>query len=1427
MATIDCPFLEIDIDVIGEVVSNWIASQESAQGLYSPDYEHDACGVGFVAHIKGQARHDIIEQGLKILENLDHRGAVGADKLMGDGAGILLQIPDALYREEMLRQGVNLPPRGEYGVGMVFLPQEHGSRQACMQELERTVRLEGQVVLGWRKVPVNTSIPMSPLVRATEPVILQIFIGRGRDIMTTDALERKLYVIRKRTSHAIRALALQHGREYFVPSMSARTVVYKGQLLADQVGAYYLDLQDARTVSALAMVHQRFSTNTFPSWQLAHPYRMIAHNGEINTIKGNVNWINAREGGVASAVLGEDLRKLWPLTYPGQSDSACFDDCLELLVMAGYPLAHAMMMMIPEAWERHTLMDENRRAFYEYHAAMMEPWDGPAAMIFTDGKQIGATLDRNGLRPARFYITRDDLVVMASEAGVLHFSQDQIVKKGRLHPGKMFLLDMEQGCIVDDKTLKDNLANARPYKSWVEAVRIKLDQISQRDDGVALPVSELPSMMKLRQRQRSFAYSRCDLEFLRGFVECAKGLAKTFDDEEMLEKTVSSRLAVLSTKNQQLFDYFRQLFAQVTNPPIDAIRESIVMSLVSFIGPKPNALDINNINPPMRLEVAQPILNFHDIAKIREITHYTRGKFCTYQLDICYPVTWGKEGIEARIASLCAEAVDAIQSGFNILLISDRNADESHVAIPVLLATSAVHQHLVKNGLRTCTGLVVETGAARTVHHFALLAGYGAEAIHPYVAMETLAEMVHSAVKSSSTVSMEIETALACYIESIGRGLQQVMAQMGISAYMSYTGAQIFEAVGLSRALVDKYFTGTVSAIDGIDIFDLAEEALQLHQQAFVYSKGQPKIGKGSASANTAISQPLYLRDLLALKTSPTSALEREQVESGATIMARFMPLAITTHRDVESMQIPVCVSSNRQEISAAKLAGVQHIQIDMTPNADYKLSAEQCEAADVKTMRPLMLTSSPHHDVYSIEDLAQLIHDLKNVNPQALISIKLLSASGVGTVAAGVAKAKADRIIIVADEMASTNECALTHRGIPWEIGLAEVQQTLSLNGLRNRVCVQLEAPLKNGREVVIAALLGAEVFSGCAVAVDRDLQDKCDDITQRQGLATLVEEVRDLMAQLGVLSFEKLVGHAEWLNVCVDKTQLKARCLNFAPIFYQAESASYTTPYQTTQQNHELEKALDHQFLATILTAVEKQSSISLEYPINNAQRTVGTMLSGEIIRRYGAEGLPDNTIDIHFCGTAGQSFGAFLAPGITLNLSGDGNDYVGKGLSGGRVIVRTPQNFIGDAEQNIIVGNSVLYGAISGEAFFNGVAGERFAARNNGAVAVVEGVGEHGCEYMADGTVVILGETGRNFAAGMVGGVIYVYDAESSLKPRCDAKSVQTKSLTLPDQEIVKALIKRHFDYTSSKKAQHILEKWSSLFQYFLKIVPSHAS
>ncbi len=1536
----------------------------AAQGLYDPRNEHDACGVGFVAHIKGKRSHSIVEQGLLILKNLDHRGAVGADALMGDGAGILLQMPDQLYREELAKLGVALPPPGEYGVGMVFLPKEQASRLACEQEIERAVRAENQVVLGWRDVPVDTAMPMSPTVRAKEPVIRQIFIGRGPDIMVTDALERKLYVIRKSSGHAIQALNLLHGKEFFVPSMSARTVVYKGLLLADQVGVYYEDLQDPRCISALALVHQRFSTNTFPEWPLAHPYRMIAHNGEINTVKGNFNWMRAREGVMKSSVLGDDLKKLFPLIYEGQSDTACFDNALELLVMAGYPLPQAMMMMIPEAWEQHTLMDDNRRAFYEYHAAMMEPWDGPAAMAFTDGRHIGGTLDRNGLRPARYIVTDDDIVVMASEVGVLPIPESKIIKKWRLQPGKMFLIDLEQGRIIDDKELKDTYANARPYKSWIDSVRVRLDDVATR---IELP----PAKVALLDRQQVFAYTQEDIKFLMSPMAASA-------EEAIGSMGNDSPLAVMSSKLKPLYHYFKQLFAQVTNPPIDPIREQMVMSLVTFVGPRPNLLDKDNINPPMRLEVTQPVLDFHDMAKIREIDKHTGGKFKSYELDICYPVAWGKDGIEARLASLCAEAVDALKTGHNLLIVSDRKVDAQSVPIPALLATSAIHHHLVQKGLRTTTGLVVETGSAREVHHFALLAGYGAEAIHPYLAMETLAAMARGLPGALSP-----EKAIYNYQKAVGKGLMKVFSKMGISTYMSYCGAQIFEAVGLSSALVNKYFRGTASNVEGIGIFEVAEEAVRLHQQAFGSSpvlahmldaggeyafriRGEEHMWtpdaiaklQHSARANNFSSYKEYaqiindqskrhmtLRGLFEFRIDPAKAIPLDEVEPAREIVKRFVTGAMSLGSISTEAHATLAVAMNRiggksntgeggedelryrNDLKGIKLAagesiasvlGRDRVEADIPliagdslrskikqvasgrfgVTAEYLISADQIQIKMAQGAKPGeggqlpghkvseyiaklrfsvpgvgLISPPPHHDIYSIEDLAQLIHDLKNANPRASISVKLVSEVGVGTVAAGVSKAKADHVVIAGHDggTGASPLSSIKHAGTPWELGLSETQQTLVLNHLRSRIRVQADGQMKTGRDVVIAAMLGADemgfataplVTTGCI------MMRKCHLNTCPVGVATqdpvlrrkfagkpehvvnffffVAEEARQIMAQLGIRKFEEMIGRTDYLDRTRAISHWKASGLDFARIFHQPDVPASVPRFQTEEQDHGLAKALDHKLIAMAAPALDRGEKVQFIQTVKNLNRTIGAMLSGEVARRYGHEGLPDDTIHVQLQGTVGQSAGAFLAHGITLDLVGEANDYVGKGLSGGRIIVRPNTEFRGWAVDNIIVGNTVLYGAIAGEAYFNGVAGERFAVRNSGAVAVVEGTGDHGCEYMTGGTVVVLGTTGRNFGAGMSGGIAYVYDFDGDFEKKCNTTmcvlepvapseeqsrtsqqgwhSERRGSPRETDEAILKHLVERHFKFTGSTRARNILDDWTNERGRFVKVFPT---
>ena len=1515
-----------------------------AQGLYDPRNEHDACGVGFVAHIKGLKSHDIVQQGLNILRNLDHRGAVGADALMGDGAGLLIQIPDAFFREEMRATGITLPPPGEYGVGNIFLPKERASRLACEQELERAVRAEGQIVLGWRDVPTNRDMPMSPWVRSREPIMRQIFIGRGADVIVQDALERKLYVIRKTASSAIQKLELKHSKEYYVPSMSTRTIVYKGLLLADQVGEYYLDLKDQRCVSALALVHQRFSTNTFPRWSLAHPYRMVAHNGEINTVKGNYNWMRAREGVMSSPVLGNDLQKLYPISFANQSDTATFDNCIELLVAAGYQLSQAAMMMIPEPWEQHTAMDESRKAFYEYHAAMLEPWDGPASIVFTDGRQIGATLDRNGLRPSRYCITDDDLVIMASESGVLPVAESKIVRKWRLQPGKMFLIDLEQGRMIDDEELKASLAKAKPYKQWIENLRIRLETL-----GASTVANNPPRQdIALLDRQQAFGYTQEDIKFLMAPMAAngEEGIGSMGND---------SPLAVLSDRNKPLYNYFKQLFAQVTNPPIDPIREAIVMSLVSFIGPRPNLLDINQVNPPLRLEVTQPVLDFADMQRLRDIEVHTQGKFKSHILDITYPIEWGSEGVEAKLASLCAEATDAIKSGKNILIVSDQLVTVTQVAVPALLALSAVHQHLVREGMRTLAGLVVETGSAREVHHFAVLAGYGAEAVHPYLALETLAD-IHQHLPGE----LSADKAIANYVKAIGKGLSKIMSKMGISTYMSYCGAEIFEAIGINKETVDKYFTGTSTQVEGIGVFEIAEEAIRTHLQAFSKDpvlKGLLDTGgeyawrvrgeahmwtpdaiaklQHSVRANNWGSYKEYaqlindqsrrhmtLRGLFEFKLDASRAIPIEEVEPASEIVKRFATGAMSLGSISTEAHTTLAIAMNRiggksntgeggedanryrnelkgipihQGTLVSEIIGRDVVEVDYALSegdslrskikqvasgrfgvtAEYLVSADQIQIKMAQGAKPGeggqlpggkvseyigklrhsvpgvgLISPPPHHDIYSIEDLAQLIHDLKNVAPHASISVKLVSEVGVGTVAAGVAKAKSDHVVIAGHDggTGASPWSSIKHAGTPWEIGLAETQQTLVLNGLRNRIRVQADGQMKTGRDVVVGALLGADEFGFATaplVAEGCIMMRKCHLNTCPVGVATqdpilrkkfsgkpehvvnyfffVAEEVRSIMAQLGITHFDELIGRSDLLDARKGLSHWKAQGLDFTKLFYQPKLSGSAVNYHTQTQDHGLDKALDNVLIQKSKPAIEHGERIQFMEVARNVNRTVGAMLSGEVTRHH-PEGLPDDTIRIQLEGTGGQSFGAFLARGITLYLIGDANDYTGKGLSGGRVVVRPSIDFRGESSQNIIVGNTVLYGATSGEAFFSGVAGERFAVRLSGATAVVEGTGDHGCEYMTGGTVVVLGQTGRNFAAGMSGGLAYVYDEDGQFHQRCNMAMVALETLPDRDDALVKKLIEDHHRWTGSRRARDILDHWGSARAKFVKVFPN---
>ena len=1520
------------------------------QGLYDPRHEHDACGVGFIADIKGRKSHEIIRQGLQILVNLDHRGAVGADPLVGDGAGCLIQMPDRLLRHWAAGQGIELPPPGRYGVAMCFLPQDPRAREVAIGSVEHYIAGEGQELLGWREVPVDTT-GLGTRVIAAMPVIRQAIIAAAPSIPDQDAFERKILTIRKQALNGFRDLAKLKGlpasADLYMPSFSTRTMVYKGLLLAPQVGSFYRDLQDPLCESALALVHQRFSTNTFPSWRLAHPYRFLAHNGEINTVRGNVNWMYARRQSMSSSLIGRDLDKMWPLIPHGQSDTACIDNALELLVAGGYPLAQAMMMLIPEAWAGNPQMDPARRAFYEYSAALMEPWDGPAAIAFTDGRQIGATLDRNGLRPARYVVTADDQVILASEAGVLPVPEEKIVKKWRLQPGRMLLIDLEGRGIIDDAEIKAELAARQPYAEWLKATQLKLEDLPEAPEE-ALPDRPNDPTVLLRDQQ-AFGYTQEDLNF---FLE---PIAQNGDDPVGSMGT-DTPIAVLSKRPKLLYDYFKQNFAQVTNPPIDPIREELVMSLVSMIGPRPNLLGHGD-GAKARLEVHQPILTNENLAKIRGIERMAAGAFRTATLDATWPAEEGAEGLAPAVERLCTLATQAVHKGNNVLILSDRAVSAERIPIPAALATAAVHNHLIHQGLRTRTGLVVETGEARQVHHFCVLAGYGAEAVNPYLAFETLEQ-----VRARGRMKLKPYEVQKNFIKAIGKGLMKVMSKMGISTYQSYCGAQIFDAVGLTSAFVEAYFTGTTTVVEGAGIAEIAAEAVQRHQAAFgdnpiyreqldvggdyafrlrgeahawtpesvsllqhaVRGNAADKYKAFAASINDQSRRLLTLRGLMEFKFAETP-VPIEEVEPAASIVRRFSTgamsfgsisreahttLAIAMNRiggrsntgeggeesdrykplpNGDSMRSAIKqVASGRFGVTTEYLVNADDLQIKMAqgakPGEGGQLPGHKVDKniARVRHSTPGvgLISPPPHHDIYSIEDLAQLIHDLKNVNDRARISVKLVAEVGVGTVAAGVSKARADHVTISGFEggTGASPLTSITHAGSPWEIGLAETQQTLVLNALRGRIAVQVDGGLRTGRDVAIGALLGADEFGFATaplIAAGCVMMRKCHLNTCPVGVATqdpvlrarftgqpehvinyfffVAEEMREIMAQLGFRTVDEMVGRVDRLDMRQAVDHWKAKGVDLSRILYQPKPQPGVAIRQCETQNHGLDKAMDRELIAAAQPALEKGEPVRLQRPITNVHRTVGAMLSGEVAKRHGNAGLPEDTIRIAFTGNAGQSFGAFLARGVTLDLTGDANDYVGKGLSGGRIAVKPPAGVPREPTANIIVGNTVLYGATAGEAYFQGVAGERFAVRNSGAVAVVEGCGDHGCEYMTGGVVVVLGETGRNFAAGMSGGVAYVYDPAGDFAERCNLSMVALEKVAPPDPEAaedperprqrsvsaensgmgdmlrfdaerLRILVERHRLMTGSARAASLLEDWDAALTHFVKVMPA---
>jgi glutamate synthase (NADPH) large chain len=1469
--------------------------------LYDPQFEHDNCGFGFVANVHGHASHDIVRKGIQILVNLEHRGACGCDPLTGDGAGLLLQVPHAFFAKECAALGFNLPAPGKYGVGFVFLPSDPKRRRQAEQILEDKILSSGQGVLGWRDVPVDTG-HCGPLARKTLPYMRQVFVGT--DIADETAFEQKLYVIRKWAERTVRE-TLGTGSGFYMPSLSCRTIVYKGLLLADQLEKFYKDFADETMASAVAMVHQRFSTNTFPTWELAQPFHMLCHNGEINTLRGNRAWMHAREQLFGTENYGTDVEKIRPIIEPGASDSASLDNAVEVLFHGGRSLPHVMMMLVPEAWQNDDLMPKAKKDFYEYHSCLMEPWDGPAALAFTDGRCVGAILDRNGLRPARWTLTTSDLVVMASESGVLEFPAEQVARRGRLEPGKMFLVDLVAGKIVEDEQLKTALATRKPYGEWLKANKTRLADLPPAPQ---LPSDDLP----LKQHQKAFGYTLEDLRILLAPMATSSG-------EAIGSMGTDTPSAVLSDEPQLLYSYFKQHFAQVTNPPIDAIREESVMSLKTYLGAEGDVLNELPDQAKM-LELSQPILTTSELGRVRAASFAHQRKPKT--LCMLYDVADGEHGLKSAVDELCRQASVAIEENHSILILSDRGVNAARAAIPALLATAAVHHHLVRSGTRMKVALLVETGEAREVHHFCLLAGYGATAINPYLALQTIEQFVE---EGSLPDAQDAAAATAHFVKAVGKGIKKVMSKMGISTLQSYRGAQIFECIGLAPGLVERYFTGTASRISGIDLDVIAEETRRRHVKAFprqgelgrldvggqYHYRAQGERHLWSPRVIGALQRAVRLEDaksygeyanlinnqgdqLITLRGmwgfADSTPIPIEEVEPATELVKRFATgamsfgsisaeahenLAIAMNRiggrsntgeggekperftDSRRSSIKQ-VASGRFGVSTHYLVNADELQIKIAqgakPGEGGQLPGHKVDEIIAKTRNSTpgvsLISPPPHHDIYSIEDLAQLIFDLKMVNPRARISVKLVAEAGVGTVAAGVAKARAD-VILISGYDGGTGASPLTsikHAGIPWELGLAETHQVLVKNDLRSRVIVQTDGQLRTGRDVVIAAMLGAEEFGFATaplVATGCILMRKCHLNTCPVGIATqdpelrkkfegkpedvirfmfyVAEEARTIMAQLGVRSLRELVGQTNRLVVANGKNHWKASRLNFSDIFEPAVPEPGVKIVKSQEQDHGVERTLDVKLIERCQTAIKAKSPVQFAQQIRNLDRTVGAQLSGTVATLHGSAGLPEGTIKIDFTGTAGQSFGAFLAPGVEFTLTGDANDYVGKGLSGGTISVRPADKTTYAPEKNIIAGNVLLYGATSGRAFLNGIVGERFCVRNSGATAVVEGVGEHGCEYMTGGIALVLGPTGKNFAAGMSGGVAYVLDADKSFAPRCNMGMVDLVDLDAADLKLVASLLKEHEQRTKSPLATRLLADWATKSKQFVKVYP----